>query len=234
MLDKLTTRLRALFGLDLDFAVSLRREPFNAITDDVFLGARPVSGRVAALDEVGITHVVSCLSEEDRAKVAFLQDTFHTLFIPRRDGMNEDLASCFPAFFDFVRAANEQHARAKILVHCEAGVSRSATLVTALLMHRSRMRFIDAFHQVRGKRAEVLVNIGFASQLQRLELDMHIREPGDQTVSSLARYLREVCMAPVELEILQRFLQQHDYDAVRALQAIFGEEIPRVIQGVRG
>ena len=62
---------------------------------------------------------------------------------------------------------------------------------------------------------------------------MHPRAHGDQTVSSLARYLKEVCKVPVELEVLQNVLPRHDYDALRAIQWIFGNEVPRVIQGVR-
>lgn len=232
-LGKLTNRARALLGLDLDFSLSVGRDPFNPIADDLYLGARPDRAQVPALMEAGITDVVSCLHENHRSKVAFLEEDFHPLFIPMRDGIHADIASAFPAFFDFVRAARQRHARAKVLVHCEVGVSRSATLATALVMRRSRSRFFDAYCDVRAKRAEVLPNIGFASQLQRLELDMHPRADGDQSVSSLARYLREVCRVPVEVDAIQSALHDHDYDALSAIEAIFGDEIPRVIQGVR-
>ena len=72
-----------------------------------------------------------------------------------------------------------------------------------------------------------------AAQLQRLELDIHPTRGDALAVSSLARYLKEVCMAPVELQTLDNVLRQHDYDAPKAIRAIFGDEIPRVIQGVR-
>jgi protein-tyrosine phosphatase len=233
MPKKLTDRVLALLGLDLDFSIRVGRDPFNPITDDLYLGARPDRELVPALKEVGITHVVSCLGEDDRTKVAFLREDFHPLFIPVLDGLHQDIAATFPTFFDFVRTAREQHARAKVFVHCEVGVSRSATFATALLMQRSGRRFFEAYCDVRAKRGEVLPNIGFASQLQRLEFDMHPREHGDPGVSSLARYLREVCLVPVEIETLQHVLHHEDYDAWRALQTIFGSEIPRVIQGVR-
>jgi protein-tyrosine phosphatase len=233
ILDTLTSRALALLGLDLDFSVSLRRDPFNPITEDLYLGARPTREQVPKLQEAGVTHVVSCLDEDDRPKVAFLQEHFHPLFLPMRDGMQEDITSVLPSFFDFVRAARDDHSPAKVLVHCEVGVSRSATLAIALLMTQQRRRFFDAYRDVRTKRPEILPNIGFASQLQRLELDMHPRAPADQGVSSLARYLREICNAPVDIETLQTMLHDHDYDAVRAIRAIFGDEIPRVIQGVR-
>lgn len=232
-LDALTDRVLALLGLDLDFSTSIGRAPFDPIAEDLYLGARPDRARVAALREAEITHVVSCLREDDRAEMAFLKADFHTLFILMHDGMHEDITPAFCIFFDFVRAAREQHDRAKVFVHCEAGVSRSASLAIALVMQRSRKRFFEAYCDVRAKRGGVLPNIGFASQLQRLELAMYPRAHGDPSVSSLARYLREVCAVPVELETLESVLHEHDYDALRAIEAIFGGEIPRVIQGIR-
>lgn len=224
-------RVLSLLGLELDLSFSLARDPFNEITHDVFLGARPGREQVDALAEAGVTHVVSCLPEDHRASVGFLKNTFESLFVPMHDGVREDIESSFPVVFDFVQAAAQQRDDAKVFVHCEVGVSRSATLVIALLMHRHRKRFFETYQAVRAKRAEVLPNIGFASQLQRLELRIHPEAPQD--VSSLARYLKEVCMAPVDVETLQHELHRHDYDALGALQAIFADEIPRVIQGVR-
>jgi len=94
------------------------------------------------------------------------------------------------------------------------------------------MTFFDALCRVRAKRIQVLPNIGFASQLQRLE---HELQPRSMTriPSSLAEYLHQTCNAPVEIEVLQSALERHRYDAPAALRAIFGGEIPRVIQGVR-
>ncbi len=232
MFDKLTDRVLELFGLDLDYTIDICRDPFNAITDDLFLGARPEREVVPALEEAGVTHVVSCLPEQQRAKVGFLGEHFHPLFIPMHDGMCEDIASVFPAFFEFVDGAAER-AGAKVLVHCEVGVSRSATLVTALVMRRRKMRFFDAFCQVRAKRGEVLPNIGFATQLHRFELELFAPKEDDRRLSSLARYLKEVCMVPVDIETLQTVLDDQDYDALKAIRAMFGDEIPRVIQGAR-
>ena len=229
--DKLTDRFLALLGLDFDLSPGLGRAPYNQITDDLYLGARPTRDQVAALKEIGITHIVSCLPEHARTKVAFLGEAFETLFIPMHDGIHEDIASTFPDFFEFVDPARAR--RDKAFVHCEVGVSRSAALVTAFVMHQQQKRFFEAYCDVRTKRPEVLPNIGFASQLQRLEFDMHPRADDERQVSSLARYLKEVCMVPVDTNTLQNVLHENDYDALTSIRTIFGDEIPRVIQGVR-
>lgn len=232
MLDRLTNRLLALLGLDLDFSFSMGTERFSRITENLYLGARPGREHIDTLKEAGITHVVSCLSERDRAKVDFLHEDFRPLFVPIHDGMHEDISAAFPALFAFVARGRALHAEAKLLIHCEAGVSRSATMAIALLMQSSRTRFFDTFQQVRAKRVGILPNIGFASQLQRLEFELEPTTPGHD-VSSLARYLHEICLVPIELDTLENMLHEQDYDSVRAIQAIFGAEIPRVIQGVR-
>ena len=48
-----------------------------------------------------------------------------------------------------------------VLVHCHAGVSRSATMVIAYLMKYHNMEFEQAFHFVKSKRNVIFPNAGF-------------------------------------------------------------------------
>ncbi len=230
ILDKLADRVLSRLGLGLDFSVDLRESFFSQITRTLYLGARPNRERVQELKGAGVTHVVSCLMEDDRSQMAFLQQDFHHLFLGVHDGMHQDIAEMFSQFFDFAATASDP--KAKLFVHCEVGVSRSATLVIALLMKTEAMSFFDALCRVRSKRIQVLPNIGFASQLQRLEHELQPRSV-TSVPSSLAQYLHQICNAPVEIEVLQSVLERHRYDAPAALRMIFGGDIPRVIQGVR-
>ncbi|MGB5811406.1 MAG: dual specificity protein phosphatase [Polyangiales bacterium] len=232
ILDKVANRVLSLLGLELDFSVDLRASFFSEITPALYLGARPTRERVEELQEAGVTHVVSCLAEHDRSKMEFLQQDFHHLFLGVHDGMQQDIGGTFSQFFDFAAGAIESDPKAKLLVHCEVGVSRSATLAIALLMKTEAMSFFEALCRVRSKRIQVLPNIGFASQLQRLEHELKPHS-ARSVPSSLAQYLHQVCNAPVEIEILQSALERHHYDAPAALTMIFGGEIPRVVQGVR-
>ncbi|MEO0325323.1 MAG: dual specificity protein phosphatase [Myxococcota bacterium] len=222
LVDRLLSRL----GLDFE-GLSLRNEPRSAITPELAVGARPLPEERGALRAEGTTHVCSCLEGHVFPKVGFLGRDFETLQLPLRDAMDEDVARFFPDFFAFAREAAQGGGR--LLVHCEAGVSRSATLAIAQLMETGRLSFFTAFERVRAKRPGVLPNLGFASQLQRFERPQ-LGPPA--APSSLARYLREVCAAPVEVEVLDEVLARHDHDAPAALQAIFGE-IPRVVLGAR-
>lgn len=230
VLTSLADRVLARLGLGLDFSVDLRASFLSEITPTVYLGSRPKEERVQELKESGVTHVASCLTENDRSDIAFLRKDFEHLFLDVHDGMDQDIAAKFSEFFEFASGATVNGA--KLFVHCEVGVSRSPSLVIAWLMKTERMSFLEAVSHVRSKRIQVLPNIGFASQLQRLEHEL-MPESSRETPSSLAQYLHEVCNAPVEIEVLQSALERHRYDAPAALRMIFDGEIPRVVQGAR-
>lgn len=230
--DKVTDFVLSLLGLGPDFIIDLGASPYSKIDDRLYLGARPKPDRTEELKELGVTHVVSCLEETERSKVEFLERDFHHLFLGVRDGMQEKISEVFPQFFDFADRVSTNSEKSKLFVHCEVGVSRSATLVIAHLMRTQSLSFYEAVCRVRAKRVQVLPNIGFASQLQGLEHNLRASSFHRDT-SSLAQYLHKICNAPVELEVLQSALERYNYDALESLRMIFGGEIPRVVQGVR-
>ncbi len=232
ILDKLADRVLSRLGLGLDFSLDLRESFFSEITRTLYLGARPNAERVQELKGAGVTHVVSCLMEDDRSEMAFLQQDFDHLFLGVHDGMDQDIGGTFSQFFEFAAAATASDPKAKLFVHCEVGVSRSATLAIAWLMKTEGMSFFDALCRVRSKRFQVLPNIGFASQLQRLE---HGCQP--HSVSSVPSSLAQIPSPGMQrsggIEVLQSALERHRYDAPAALRMIFDGDIPRVVQGVR-
>ncbi|XP_070833829.1 dual specificity protein phosphatase 19-like isoform X2 [Chaetodon trifascialis] len=65
----------------------------------------------------------------------------------------------------FIDGAREQDG--VVLVHCNAGVSRSSSIVIGYLMLREELSFDDAYSQVKQARPSIRPNPGFYHQLQR-------------------------------------------------------------------
>ena len=59
--------------------------------------------------------------------------------------------------------------RGSVLVHCHFGVSRSATVVLAYLMHRCRIPLKQAHNLVQQRRSQIQPNKGFWKQLRTFE-----------------------------------------------------------------
>ncbi|HSH04469.1 MAG TPA: hypothetical protein VLL52_18305, partial [Anaerolineae bacterium] len=67
MFNKLIELVVSPFRFDFDFDIRLRGDVLNEVWPGLFVGTRPKGADVVVLQEVGITHVVSCLREDDRA-----------------------------------------------------------------------------------------------------------------------------------------------------------------------
>lgn len=224
--------IRSFWKLEWIGEDDLYLQAFSEITPNLLVGRLPTPEGVAQLQGRGVTHVVSCVQPGKRSDVEFLEHHFDHLFLPAHDEMRQDMRKTFDQFFAHVDEARINDPVMKVLVHCEVGVSRSASLAIALVMRDQGLSFLDGYALVRSKRIQALPNIAFASQLQHLEHELR-PELAAASPSSLATYLTRYCSAPGEVAELQQALERHGYDATAALRSIYGGEIPRVVQGVR-
>jgi protein-tyrosine phosphatase len=85
------------------------------------------------------------------------------LWIVIGDDPKEDIAKFFSTTFHFIR---KNLLKGNVLVHCQAGISRSCTIVIAYLMQQMYISFGEAYKIVIAKRPIAYPNKGFIRQLK--------------------------------------------------------------------
>ena len=69
-----------------------------------------------------------------------------------------------------------------MLVHCHAGISRSATIVIAYLMKALSMTLEEAYKLVKSRRPRIKPNQAFISQLMEYEKEVQTKGLKVQTI----------------------------------------------------
>jgi len=143
------------------------------ITPGLFLGPQEAAFMVRELRDRGVTHVL------DVAGLSYHRgDSLIYRSIEIEDVCGEDIMCHFGETNLYIERAiygkgstsegKEQH-QGGVLVHCAAGISRSATVVIAYLMWKHGYNLDDAFLMVKTKRAVIDPNVGFMRQLKIYE-----------------------------------------------------------------
>lgn len=126
--------------------------------------------------------------------------------IPVLDKGDIDLKCYFDEAADLIEGVRQSDG--KSLVHCVAGVSRSASICIAYLIKHCDMTLRDAFLHVRAVRPQIRPNIGFFRQLIAYEESIR----GTATVSmvfkeSLGQEIPDVY--EYEYQAMELFYQKH-------------------------
>ena len=95
---------------------------------------------------------------------------FEYKHFPVRDSGDSDITSIFNDSFDFIN--NVRESGRKLLVHCQAGISRSATICIAYLMLIEGRTMEEAIKYVRSSRKCINPNFGFMGQLYEYEKEL--------------------------------------------------------------
>jgi len=136
----------------------------------LYLGNARDSADLATLQELGVTHVLNTTAHlpehwADRGDITYCR-------LAANDSAQQDLAQHFTTAFQFIEEARSQGG--KVLIHCQAGVSRSATITISYIMRRTNLSMVEAYKYVKSKRAIIAPNFNFMGQL--LEFEQSLKE----------------------------------------------------------
>ena len=132
----------------------------DEIIDNLWLGNYDSSSNVSMLKNKGIKKVLTVMDYFGGPK--YDKDFTHKRF-EIEDNCRQNIIQYFGECLNFIKG-NE-----KILVHCLAGISRSATIVIAYLMWTQHLKYKEALEKVKEKRPLVGPNEGFEKQLEMFE-----------------------------------------------------------------
>ncbi|GBM26108.1 Dual specificity protein phosphatase 3 [Araneus ventricosus] len=148
---------------------ALPTDPWNEVYPGIFLSDAPTAMCTSLLKRMGITHVLNAAQgkEKNCGQVNtwpgfYTQSGIQFLGVPAFDNIVFRLHPYFEEAAVFIDEALKSGG--KVLVHCQAGISRSATLVCAFLMLKHGFTVQEAVKSVRKNRA-IIPNDGFLKQL---------------------------------------------------------------------
>ena len=139
----------------------------SLVAPNIYIGDEHAAASLAALRDAGVTHVLNCThlrSSLDGVEGAPQHLQLHLLDntsdLPR-------MAAALTKGVDFITSALDKGGT--VLVHCRAGISRSATLVIAYLVRATQQPVDAVFERVRAKRRVIDPNLGYMVALQEWE-----------------------------------------------------------------
>lgn len=154
------------------FGSFLKYEPdVIEIPDEILEGQLYLCGQYSAynkkvVQDLDIQAILVC---GNGLKLAFIEDpelhsVIHYHHLPIDDSNEQAIIPYLPHMMDFI-SANLQ-ANRKVLVHCAAGVSRSASMVIAYVMMSQKITYDEASLFVKARRKCIHPNSRFASELK--------------------------------------------------------------------
>ena len=117
------------------------------------------------MDQLGITHILSVtrFAQQKLKDITYKQ-------IQVDDSPTESIKPFFFEAIDFIEKAIS--GGGKVVVHCAAGISRSATMVCAYLMWKNKWKADQAIEFAQKQRPKFHPNTGFTAQLRSFEADV--------------------------------------------------------------
>ena len=141
------------------------------ILDYLYLGSEEHSANEKVLTDNGITLILNVANG--------CKNHFENKFVYKNlailDNCQTDISEIFDEAIAFIEAAHLN--QEKVLVHCQAGISRSATICVAYLMKTQSLTVSQAIEKVRQKRKVIAPNFSFMVQLERFYDELQVKTP---------------------------------------------------------
>ena len=149
---------------DLCVTKDIENHPPSQVTPFLFLGNMKDASDTAGLARLGIDHVLNVTAVNPTYTKS---DTVTYKQLHAADNGYQNLKQHFDEAFAFIDLARSRGG--SVLIHCQAGVSRSPTIAVAYLIKQFPMTLVDAYKFVKVRRPIISPNLNFMGQLLEFE-----------------------------------------------------------------
>lgn len=137
----------------------------DEIIPNVFISDFASACETDKLQKIGITHIITVVIGIDE----MYPKIFNYMIINICDRKHVQIYDYFDDSSNFIKKALDNNG--KVLIHCQKGISRSATILCAYLIKYKNFTTDNAIKLLKEKRKCISPNIGFIEQLKKYEND---------------------------------------------------------------
>merc|ERR1712012_110576 len=145
-------------------AKDIENRPATQVLPHLYLGNMRDASDVAILGRLNIRYILNVTA---KPRTDPLPAGFQYKHLEAADNGFQNLRQFFEEAFAFIDEAKK--ANTGVLVHCQAGISRSPTIAVAYLMKHSLMAMAEAYKFVKTRRSIISPNLNFMGQLWEFE-----------------------------------------------------------------
>ena len=156
------------FEQNEDDCVDMAKGPAE-ILDYLFIGSEEHASNLPQLKENNIDNVLNVA----KGCRNYFENDLAYFNLPVLDVCEEDISSIFQQSFEIIEQI--RLSGGKVLVHCNAGISRSATICAAYLMKRQGLTMDEALKVIKEKRNCIAPNFGFLLKLMKLQDTLQVQ-----------------------------------------------------------
>jgi dual specificity phosphatase 12 len=130
--------------------------------EDVFIASVEGAHNAEQLEKHNITHIL-CVAPYLELK---FPEKYQYKQFDIIDEADEDLSKYMKPCIDYLEQVRTNGGR--VLVHCQAGISRSASVCILYMMYKHGMNYDEAYEKLKASRMNVRPNRGFVTHLKEI------------------------------------------------------------------
>jgi uncharacterized protein YfcZ (UPF0381/DUF406 family) len=149
----------------------IENHPATQVLPHLYLGNMRDASDVSILHRLGVGYVLNVTSKPPCYNME--PGITYKQLVADDNGL-QNLRQFFEEAFEFIDLAKSNSSG--VLVHCQAGISRSSTIAIAYLMKYYPMAMADAYKFVKSRRSIISPNLNFMGQLWEFEQGLQTKK----------------------------------------------------------